>query len=206
MRFFILLLLSVILLSCDVKVSTRPTQAKNEKENTEQNIPFPLTTDFSKEFLMENFWKCHYSYANVPEYWVILPNNVKPTKIDPVPVAGNLINIGQYQTIDKSNYMEVNVFYESVSKTVQPADWLSEKLKISNESIIHQNIINAANGEKYLDILTFKFIANENVISRFTVLKSGTNYFFIKASCNEKDYPALADKMRHITVNWNIND
>jgi len=207
MRHFILFFISFILLSCDVKVNSNQQKVMNENNSTQQNIPFPMTPNYSREFLMENFWKCNYRYNSAPEYWVILPKNVKPVKIEPIQVTGNLINIGQYQTIDKSNYLEVWVFYEVVSGTVQPADWLSEKLKISNESIIHQNIINTSNGEKYSDVLTSKVIIDgEKIISRFTVLKKGSNYFCIKASCNEKDYSVLADKMRHITANWNIND
>jgi hypothetical protein len=173
-----------------------------------QNIPFPMTTNYTKEYLESNFWKCNYdSKSDNPKYWVILPKNVKPTKIEPIRVSGNLINIGQYQTIDECNYLEVWIFYENVSETVQPFDWLSDNLKISQETVIHQNIINAADGAKYLDVLTSKIITNgEKVISRFTVLKKGVNYFFIKASCNEKDYPILADKIRHITSNWNIKD
>ncbi len=207
MRYFILFILSFTLLSCEVKIKTN--QKKDmEENNTIPKIPFPTKTNYSKEYLAGNFWKCNYSFnENTPKYWVILPKNVKPIKIAPIQVFENLTNIGQYQTIDKSNYLEVWIFYEVVSKTIQPSDWLLEKLKISNESIIHQNIINSNNGDKYLDVLTSKVITNgENVISRLTVLKNDAYYFFIKVSCNEKDYSVLANEIRHITSNWNISD
>jgi len=197
--------LVLLVTSCELKVNTKPT----EKENKEmkQNIPFPLETKFTKEYLVANFWKCNYSTAGEGfAYWVILPNNVKPTKLEPELMKEvGLTNIGIYNTIDKSAYIEVWVAYETITTPTQPMDWLTHKIKITGETILHQNIINTTSGNKYLDVLTSKTIANgENVISRFTVLKSSSNYFIIKATCNEKDYISLSETLLHIVSTWGL--
>lgn len=194
---------ALLLISCEVKIKTKEPQ----KEEVKQNISFPLENNFTKEYLVENFWKCNYSSAGEAlAYWTVLPKNVKPTKTEPAILEGQgLTNIGIYNTIDKAAYVEVWVAYETLTTPMQPMDWLLGKLKITGETVLHQNVINTKEGERYLDVLSSKTISNgENVISRFTVLKTGLNYFVIKAACNEKDYAALSTTLQHITATWGL--
>lgn len=197
----------LLLSSCETKVKPVAAQTENQHVESKQHIPFPLEAKFTKEYLQASFWKCNYSSAGEAlAYWVILPNQVKPTKVEPAEVkALNLTNIGQYTTIDKSPYIEVEVAYETVKENIQPADWLLGKLKLMNENVLNQNPVKTASGEQYLDALSSKTLTNGvTVISRSSVLKSGSNYFVIRASSSEKDYAALAETIQHISTNWGL--
>lgn len=199
----------LLLSSCEVKVKPLAAQTEKQHVETTQNIPFPLETKFTNEYLKASFWKCNYSSAGEPlAYWVILPNQVKPTKLEPVQIEKlNLTNIGQYTTIDKSAYIEVEVAYETLKTEVQPSDWLLGKLKLMKETVLNQNLVKAANGEQYLDVLTRNTLANgETLISRSSVLKSGANYFVIRVSSSRKDYADLAETMQHISTNWGLKN
>lgn len=199
----------LLLSSCEVKVKPLAAQTEKQHVETTQNIPFPLETKFTNEYLKASFWKCNYSSAGEPlAYWVILPNQVKPTKLEPVQIEKlNLTNIGQYTTIDKSAYIEVEVAYETLKTEVQPSDWLLGKLKLMKETVLNQNLVKAANGEQYLDVLTSNTLANgETLISRSSVLKSGANYFVIRVSSSRKDYADLAETMQHISTNWGLKN
>lgn len=193
--------------SCEMKPATVKIETKNVE--TTQNIPFPLETGFTNEYLQASFWKCNYSSAGEAlAYWVILPKQVKPTKVESVQIKElDLTIIGQYTTIDKSPYLEVQVAYEGVKTPVQPSDWLLVKLKLMKEKILNQNLVRSASGEQYLDVLSTRTLNNgEVVISRSSVLKSGFNYFVIRVSSNKKDYAGLAEAMQHISTNWGIKN
>ena len=168
---------------------------------------FPMENNFSKEYLVENFWKCRYTSAGKEySYAVILPKNVKPTHIEPTVLSDvNLTSIGIYNTIDTGAYMEVWVAYESLTQYVEPMQWLFDKIKRTGETVLSYHVVEGKEGEKYLDVLTIKTIKNnESVISRFTVFRNNLNYFTLKASCNVNDYGTLAQTIQHITSSWKL--
>ena len=208
----------VVFLSCDFKVSVNLKTPSNQAEvkQVNENLSFPMETGFTKEFLQANFWKCNYNSAGEAlAYWVILPNNMKPVRIEPTQVEEtNLLNIGRYERIDTSPYLEVWVLTETLTENVEPAEWLRNWLKTANETIIHEKEIVGSNGNKYLDVLTSKSTStNDTSISRCTVYRSELssangetmwNYFFIKVSCGINDYEKLAKTIQHISSNWGV--
>ena len=214
-------MLSIIVFSsCDFKVTknSKTPSSQTKMEQVKENLSFPMETGFTKEFLQVNFWKCNYNTAGEAlAYWVILPDNMKPVKIEPIQIAStSVLNIGQYERIDTSPYIEVWVCVETLTESVEPADWLRNWLKISNETIIHEQDVIGSTGSKYLDVLTSKLHADNDVsISRFTVYRSTFslpneevqwNYFFLKVSCGINDYETLAKIMRHISSNWGVKN
>lgn len=171
-------------------------------------LPFPLKTGFTAAYQKATFWKCDYSSAGAAHaYWVILPNTLKPTAIKPQQLKEvGLTNIGIYNTIDKTlPYIEVWVAYETVTNGKSPVVWLLNKVQITGEKVLHQNMITYPDGSKNIDVLTSKTIGNgEQVISRFTGISKGNNYYVLKASCNQKDYAAQAKNIFHIVSHWGL--
>lgn len=174
---------------------------------------FPVEQKFEPEFLTKNFWKCHYtSVKDELQYWIILPNNVKPTKLEPVPIAAvHLINIGQYNSIDDGPYLEVEVVTEHSEYDINGSDWLLKKIAIIGETILDFREIEGKSTGKYLDVLTIKKTSGgEEIISRFTVLKDhdhlrgGANLFCVKATCIASDYEQLAYKILQVVTNWEL--
>ncbi|MBS7566756.1 hypothetical protein KHS38_20290 [Mucilaginibacter sp. Bleaf8] len=192
----------------DTSQSDSTASGNNSTEQKQPAIPFPLNSGFSDDYLKATFWKCNYSSAG-PEhaYWVILPNTIKPTSVDPKPLPQvGLNNIGIYNVIDKTlPYIEVWVAYETVKDKQTPTEWLLNKLRITGEKVLNQNEINYPNGQKNLDVLTVKTIGNgERVISRFTGVSKGNNYYVLKASANEKNYASQANTIFHIVSHWGL--
>jgi len=182
-------------------------------EIKDKKYSFPIEQKLSNEYLKENFWKCIYTSAEEPlQYWIILPNNVKPTKLEPIKLNDlGLVNIGQYTRIDGSPYLEVEVVYEHCQYEMNTSDWLIKKLAMMGEYVLEKREIEGKSTGIYLDILTSKTMpSGEEIISRFTTLKdydkkkAGANYFCIKASCIEKDYENLADSILQIVSNWDL--
>lgn len=174
---------------------------------------FPVEQKLEPDFLTKNFWKCNYtSVKDELQYWVILPNNVQPTKLVPVPItAVNLTNIGQYTSIDDGPYLEVEVVTEHSQYDINGSDWLLKKIAIIGETILDFREIEGKSTGKYLDMLTIKKTAGgEEIISRFTVLKDhdrlkgGANLFCIKATCIAGDYEQLAYKILETVTNWEL--
>lgn len=180
---------------------------------TQPSYSFPIEQKLQPEFLTQNFWKCHYTSAKDQlHYWILLPNNIKPTKLTPVVIqAVNLTNIGQYNSIDDAAYLEVEVVTEHTEYDINAADWLLKKIAIIGEAVVDFREIEGKSTGKYLDVLTIKKTAGgEDIISRFTVLKDhdqlkgGANLFCVKASCRAEDYEQLADKILQTVTNWDL--
>jgi hypothetical protein len=197
--------LLLTLSSCEIKVGSKVNKEIMSQEETKETLDFPLESTFSKEYLLQNFWKCNYDSAGEPlAYWVVLPKNVKPTKIEPELLKNvGLTSIGGYQTIDKSDYMEVDLGYETLATPIQPSTWLKEKLKVMGDKVLNQNIVRTKDNEEYLDVLTRRTLKNgDHIISRLNVMKSGLNYFVIRVSCDEKVYKNLAQTIFHTSTTW----
>lgn len=102
---------------------------------------FPMENNFSKEYLVENFWKCQYTSAGKVFVRCYSPKNVKPTRIEPTVLSDvNLTNIGIYNTIDTGAYMEVWVAYESLTQYVEPMQWLFDKIKRTGETVLSYHV------------------------------------------------------------------
>jgi hypothetical protein len=183
-----------------------------EQSISQKKYSFPVEQILSNDYLKENFWKCLYTSCDKQlHYWVILPNNVKPTKVEPIEIdVLNMINIGQYTRIDGSPYLEVQLAYEHSKYEMNASDWLKNKLAKMNEEILEERIIYGKSTGNYLDCLCKKQINGETVISRYTVLKdydnkqAGANYICIKATCQEKDYEELSMTIFQIISNWDL--
>jgi len=182
-------------------------------EESKNKLSFPVKQELPKEFLKKNFWKCLYtSGGDELSYWVILPNNVKPVKLEPIPINDiGLTCIGQYVRIDESPYLEVQVAYEHFPYEMNASGWIIKKLYLLQENIIDYRAVNGKSTGKYLDALTYKKFPNgDDVISRVTVLKDfdmkrgGANYFCIKASCPFSEYEKLSNHIFQITANWDL--
>ncbi len=182
-------------------------------EDLKNKLPFPVKQELSKEFLQKNFWKCLYTSASDElNYWMILPNNVKPVKLEPSPINDiGLTNIGKYVRVDESPYLEVQVVYEHNPYEMNASDWIEKKLYIIKEEIINFRLINGKSTGEYLDALTYKKYPNgEEIISRLTVFKDfdkkkgGANYFCIMASCPLSDYEQLSNHIFQIVANWDL--
>ena len=183
----------------------------NKMNDLKNKLSFPIKQELSTDFLQNNFWKCRYNSAGDElDYLVILPNNVKPTKIEPLPIENTgLTRIGQYISVDESPYLEVQVVYEHCPYEMNASDWIAKTLHITNESVINYRLIEGDRTGKYADALTYKkFLDGNEVISRLTVFKDsdaqkgGANYFCIKASCALVDYNQLANHIFQIVANW----
>lgn len=182
-------------------------------ETKDQKYPFPVEQQLSNEYLQQHFWKCLYTDVELPlQYWIVLPNQVKPTKLEPVVLKElRLTNIGQYTRIDASPYLEIQVAYEHNLYEMNASDWLLKKIASSNETVLNYRTIDTLSTGSYIDLLTLKVMPDgEKVISRFTVLKDydkdkgGANYCCVKASCIEKDYATLADQIFQTVSNWDL--
>ena len=183
--------------------------------NIDRSYDFPLTSAFTNEQVQQHFWKCLYTSAKQEKlhYWVILPQKVKPAELDPIDFHDvGLTNIGRYVSPDKSPYLEIWAAYEHCPWEMNASDWLFNKLSLMGEKILHQRILDNPSGSgKFADVLTTKTQpSGEEVISRYTVQKdynpksAGGNYFLLKASCASGDYPALADDIYTVVVNWDL--
>ncbi len=183
-----------------------------EKENMNIEYSFPIDQSYSNEYLKTNFWKCNYTTGEEQfHYWVILPNNVKPNKLEFVKIEQlSLTNIGQYVRNDASPYLEVQLAFENYEFEMNASDWLKKKLYIMGETIINERIIKGKSTGNYIDVLCKKQIGGVDIISRYTVLKDynkkigGANYFCIKASCEGKDYENLSLDILQIVTNWEL--
>lgn len=184
----------------------------NETIRGGKSYSFPINQEFSNIYLQENFWKCLYtSIEENLHYWVILPKNVKPNKLEPIIIHElSLLNIGQYIREDSSPYLEVQVAYEHYIYEMNASDWLKKKLHIMGEEIIQERIIKGKSTGDYIDVLCRKNISGTDIISRFTVLKDyditkgGANYICVKVSCEEKDYENLCYTILQIATNWDL--
>ena len=180
---------------------------------SQPSYSFPIEQILEPEFLTRNFWKCNYTSAK-PElqYWIILPNNVKPTKVEPVAIPEvDLTNIGQYNSIDDSPYLEIEVVTEHSDYDINGSDWLLRKIALIGETVLDFREIEGKSTGKYLDVLTIKKIkSGEEIISRFTVLKDydrvqgGANLFCVKATCLAGDYEQLAYKILQAVTQWEL--
>lgn len=186
-----------------------------EQSTSQKKYSFPIEQTLSNDYLKENFWKCLYTSCDKElHYWVILPNNVKATKVEPVPIdLLNMTNIGQYTRIDGSPYLEVQLAYQHSNYEMNASDWLKNKLAKMGEEIIEERLIQGKSTGSYLDCLCKKQMNDgETVLSRYTVLKdydvqkAGANYVCIKVSCQEKDYEELALKIFQIVSNWDLSN
>ncbi|UKB85003.1 hypothetical protein LF887_05055 [Chryseobacterium sp. MEBOG06] len=185
-----------------------------KSETTQGNIwySFPVEQTYTKEYLQANFWKCLYTTGDENlHYWAILPNSVKPNKLEPVRINElSITNIGQYVRDDNSPYLEVQVAYEHYEFEMNASDWIKKKLVMMGEEIIAERVIKGKSTGNYLDVLCKKNISGTNIISRFTVLKDynnrkgGANYFCIKATCEEEHYEDLSLSMLQIVTNWDL--
>ena len=183
--------------------------------NTGNNYAFPIVSTASNEEIKANYWKCLYTSADkkMLQYWVILPNRVKPAELTPqhLPEVG-LTNLGRYATDDAQPYMEVWAAYERCQWEMNPSDWLFNKLELMGEKVLNQRLIAHPSGSGlFADVLTLKtHSSGDEVISRYTVQKDynpqegGGNYFLIKAACAARDYPALANDIYFTVVNWDL--
>lgn len=215
-----ILLIAGIMSSCQLKEDKTSKMDTNKDTNNavlasqettgqpKPKVPFPLSTGYTSEYMKATFWKCNYNSAG-PEhaYWVILPNTIKPTDIEPKKLSQvGLTSIGVYNTIDKTlPYIEVWVGYETVNSGQGPTEWMLNKLHITGEEVLNKNIINYPDGSKNLDVLTFKTTSNgEKIISRFTGMSKGQNYYILKASASEKDYNTQANTIFHIVSHWSL--
>lgn len=175
-------------------------------------INFPIKSELSKDFLVENFWKCNYTNIEKEyQYSIILPNNVKPIEIDEVANKElSITEIGTYIRIDNSPYLEVSVAYEHLLYEMNASDWLKKKLYLMGERIINERIISGEYSGTYLDILTVKKTnGGEEVISRYTTIKDssskgGANYFLTKVSCPVNAYKEYSNIIFHISSNWDL--
>jgi len=182
-------------------------------ENLKNKLPFPVSQELSNEFLKANFWKCLYTSAGEElAYWVILPNNVKPVKLGPIPISElGLTSIGQYVRTDDSPYLEVQVVYEHCPYDMNASDWIMKKIYLLQETIINYRLIKGKSTGEYLDVLTYKKHPDgEDIISRITVLKDfdkkkdGANYFCVWANCPLSGYEELSNAIFQIVSNWDL--
>ncbi len=183
--------------------------------NKEKKYSFPIKQTYSKEFLKENFWKCLYTYSKKQlDYWVILPNNIQPVKLEPAYIEDlNLTTIGQYIRTDNSPYLEIQFAYEYFPYEMNASDWLKNKLAKMGEEILEERVINGKSTGYYLDCLCRKQLSENTVyISRYTVLKdydikkTGANYILIKVCCKEKEYEELALTILQVSTNWDLSN
>lgn len=209
MKKIILGSLLIIFINChnkDKNVMQENIHIDSNQSQNEDNIPFPGSNSFTKEYLTKNFWKCNYSNAGEKlKYFLILPNYVKPSSVDPVEIQGTgLTNIGRYKTIDKNPYIEVAVYYETTNSYSHPEEWLVSKLNMSKESIIKGAKI-TKDGMEVADGISSIKDGNEQIVSRHTVYKRGTTFFYLRSDCSLKDYTTLAEVMQHINLNIGFN-
>ena len=201
-------LLSIMIFSsCTFSVKTEKTSNQTEMPQTDKNISFPMETGFTDEYIIENFWKGGYDSAGDSlAYFTILPKNMKAVKLEPTLIEGTtLFNIGQFERIDDSPYLEAWVLVEcDVQENIEPADWLRNWLIASGETIVHEQEETSTSGSKFLDVLTTQTENGDTFISRSTVHRRGQNYFFMKVSCSANVYEALAKTIRHISGSWEI--
>lgn len=174
---------------------------------------FPTDQTLTDDYLKENFWRCLYTSAEEPlHYWIVLPNHVKPTKLEPSPIKQlGLVNIGQYNRIGDAAYLEVQVVYEHSPYEMNASDWLLKKLYLNGETIIDFREIKGQSTGTYIDVLCRKVLSgDQEVISRCTVIKNfdelrgGANYFCVKCSCDGADYEQQALSILQIVSNWDM--
>lgn len=176
------------------------------------NYSFPVEQTYAKDYLQGNFWKCLYTHGEENlHYWVILPNNVKPNKLEPLTINDlSLTNIGQYVREKEGAYIEVQVAYEHYEFEMNASDWLKKKLAIMGEEIVAERIIKGKSTGNYIDVLCRRDIGGNDIVSRYTVLKDyntrkgGANYFCIKATCEANDYEELSHTILQIVTNWDL--
>lgn len=188
-------------------IKSKDTTMEETKDSIEKkNISFPIKNSFSEKYLQKNFWQCNYNNKKAGykiKYWIVLPINVKPLELDPLPIDGmDLINIGRYQNIDKKfPFIEVTVYYEEIKNKISPADWLLNKLKLSKETILKSRELQFK-GQKYIDILTTVTDNGDSIITRHTVYSKENVYFCVRVDCNAENYPVLDQTMQLITSNF----
>src|SRR5574344_1592722 len=172
-----------------------------------QKISFPESNNFTNEYLLQNFWKLHYDNAGENlKYFAILPKDVRPIDVKPMPVNGtNLTNIGIYKRIKESGnpYLEVYCYTEHLTKGIQPVQWVKNNLQKVGHEIVHQKLYTTDNGIQYIDVLTKS--SKSSTIARTTELINGKgDYVMLSVFCAEKDYEALAPIMLFIVHSWRL--
>lgn len=183
--------------------------------NVEMSYEFPVASAYTGQETQQHFWKCLYTSApeEMLNYWVVLPQGVKPTELDAVDFpAVRLTNIGRYLTTDASPYLEVWVGYEHCQWEMNASDWLFKKLSLMGEKVLHRRLVGKPSGNGiFADMLTVrKHESGDEVISRYTVQKDynrqegGGNYFLLKASCASRDYAGLLNDIYITAVNWDL--
>lgn len=203
-----LILTAMILLSlssCEQGKSS--TNQKKETIVEEKALPFPMETGYTREYLMANFWKCTYDHlGDQLAYWVVLPKNVKPVKLEAMKVKGGEQQvIGQYSTVEGGPYLEAQVINERVKEELSPKDWLEKIMKQNGETVLQRHVVKAPNGIEYMDALTQREMPDgQRIISRFTVLNNGPAYFSLKLAAANQDYEKLALTMCHVSANWGL--
>lgn len=203
----IILLTLISLLSCkgkvnmELKPSDKNKQIENQETMNENKLIFPLKNNFTKEYLVENFWRVKYSEAGEPfKYWIILPKNVKPIELKPYVVDGlNVTSIGTYKVVNKDPYLEVAVYYSEIKNNLSPKDWLSDILKLSKETIIAEH-----QGEKCFEALTEVNDRGETIVARHAIYSINGYFFYVRTDCNLNDYSNLAETMQQINSNFGL--
>lgn len=178
-----------------------------------KDLLFPIEQTLSPDYLRDNFWKCNFTSVKEPlQYWILLPNTVKPVNLKKVKHPNLKLNVwGQYCIVENKPYLEVQMLQEYIHYELNPADWLLKKLALMGETVMHLREIQGKSTGVYLDVLTHKkWLGGEDIISRFTVLKdsgtgqSGANILCAKASCLYDDYNAYALQILQIVGNWDF--
>lgn len=209
MKKIILISLTIIFINCqskDKKIMKEDVQITNIQTQNQNDIPFPGKNNFSKDYLINNFWKCNYSSAGEEfKYSLILPNYAKPSKLEPEVIKeASLTNIGQYKTIDKNPYLETAVYYEKTNNNQLPEEWLVNKLNLSKEPILKGAKI-LKDGIEIADGISSIKDGDTQIMSRHTVYKKGNIYFYVRTDSSSSDYPKLAETIQHINLNLGLN-
>lgn len=204
----IILIAAIGLLSCKGKVNMEVKLSDTDKQkidvnktNSEKELIFPLKNNFTKEYLVENFWRVKYSEAGESlKYSIILPKNVKPIELKPYRVEQTpMTSIGTYKVINSKPYFEVAVYYGEINNDLSSKGWLSDILKLSKETIIAEN-----EGEKCFEALTEVNDGEETIVARHAVYSNDGYFFYVRIDCSLNDYNNLAETMQHISSNFGI--
>ena len=178
-------------------------------------LEFPLeVSDAQLAKMKSSYWKCiaDTDRDSSLHHFLLIPNDVKPTSIEEknIPGADRVKENSYYQRATGRPYFEVQVVFEPLKYEISPSDWQAHFLEKCGEGIIEQRIINGNSGT-HLDALTKKKMPNgETVISRTTSQKNydpttkTAKIVCVKVSCNQDDYPELAQDFLSIATEWNF--
>ncbi|PQL95581.1 hypothetical protein [Apibacter adventoris] len=193
------LIVVIIFLLCSCNSETKKNKISNEKMS---NISVIDKNSFNKEYIKQNFWKCHYDSAGEDlKYYIFLPKDVKPISIEVREIKGSgLFNIGTYARVDSTfPYLEVWVYSEKNKSNKSLINWVREKLKIVGQEIIYEKKKYLDNGKEYLDVVSKK----SSVITRTTELINEKGfYIMVSVSCDVNEYEKLSETIQFISSNW----